>query len=87
VRRLVIAFALGVAAIGVLAVVGALVVAALAEASERRELHVALGPLVVLEFERTAHGTSTTFGPGLIVLPLLGGLLNAAGAAILHTRD
>jgi hypothetical protein len=86
VRRLVIAFALGAATVAVLAVVGALVLAALAEASERPELRVALGPLVVLEFERTAHGSSTTFGPGLIVLPLLGGLLNAAGAAILRTR-
>lgn len=83
-RRLVIAFALGAATIAVLAVVGSLVVAALAEASERHELRLALGPLVLLEFERGAHGSSTTFGAGLIVLPLVGGLLNAAAAAILH---
>lgn len=86
-RRLVIAFALGTATIAVLTVVGALLAAGLAEASGRRELRVALGPLVVVEFERTAHGSSTTFGPGLLVLPLLGGALNAAGAAILRRRD
>ena len=85
-RRLVIAFALGAATVAVLAVVASLVIAALAEASERRELHVGLGPLVLLAFERSARGSSTTFGPGLIVLPLVGGMLNAAGAALLERR-
>jgi hypothetical protein len=87
VRRLVIAFALGAAAVGVIAVVLALLAAMLAEASDRNELHVALGPIALLDFQRDAAGSSTTFGPGLIVLPLLGGLLNAAGAALLRNRD
>ena len=86
-RSLVIAFALGAAAVGVLAVVGVLLVAALAEASDRTQLHLALGPVALLDFERSDQGSSTTFGPGLVVLPLLGGLLNAAGAALLRNRD
>ena len=85
-RGLVIAFALGAAAVGLIAVVGVLLVATLAEASDRTQLHLALGPLALLDFERSPHGSATTFGPGLVVLPLFGGLLNAAGAALLRTR-
>jgi hypothetical protein len=81
------AFALGVAAVGALALVSALVLAALADAGGRDALRVGLGPLVLVEFERGPRGTATTFGPALLVLPLLGGLLNAAGAAILRRRD
>jgi hypothetical protein len=86
-RSVVTAFALGVAAVGAFALVVALVLAALADASGRDALRVGLGPLVLAEFERSARGTATTFGPALFVLPLLGGLVNAAGAALLRTRD
>jgi hypothetical protein len=87
VRSVVTAFALGVAAVGALALISALVVAALADAGGRDTLRVGLGPLVLVEFERGPRGTATTFGSALFVLPLLGGLLNAAGAAILRTHD
>jgi hypothetical protein len=86
-RTVVTAFALGVAAVGALALVIALVAAALADASGREALRVGLGPLVLVEFERSAGGTATTFGPALFVLPLVGGALNAAGAAMLRNRD
>ncbi len=81
-----IAFAFGAAAVGVFAVVLVLVVATLAEASGLDQLQLALGPVVLLAFERSAESSSTTFGPGLIVLPFLGGILNAAGAAMLRNR-
>jgi hypothetical protein len=86
VRGLVIAFALGAAAVGVIAIVLVLVVAALADASGRHELQLAVGPLVFLDFQRSAEGSSTTFGAGLVVLPILGGFLNAGGAAMLRNR-
>jgi hypothetical protein len=87
VRGVVIAFAFGAAAVGVIAVVLVLVVATLADAGGRDQLRLALGPLTLLEFQRSAEASSTTFGPGLIALPLLGGILNAAGAALLRNRD
>jgi hypothetical protein len=87
VRTLVTAFALGVSAVAGLALVAALVVAALADASGREALHVGLGPLVLVEFERSPHGTATSFGAALFVLPVIGGALNAAGAAVLRGRD
>lgn len=86
-RPLLTAFALGVVAVAGLALVAALVLAALADASGRDALRVGLGPLVLVEFERSARGTATSFGPALFVLPLVGGALNAAGAAMLRARD
>lgn len=83
-RGLVTAFALGVAAAGALALVTALVLVALADAGGREALRIGLGPLVLVEFEDGVRGSATTFGPALFVLPLVGGLLNAAGAAILR---
>jgi len=86
VRTLVTTFALGAAVVGVLVFVGALAVVTLADASGRSDVSVALGPLVLLAFERGPRGTGTTFGPALVLLPLLGGALNAVGAALL-ARD
>jgi hypothetical protein len=56
----------------------------LADASGRETFAVGLGGLALVSFERTAHGTATTFGPALAVLPLLGGAINAAGAMLLR---
>ena len=77
------AFALGATATALLAVAAALGLTALADASGRETFVVGLGGLELVSFERTGHGTATTFGPALGVLPLLGGALNAAGAALL----
>jgi hypothetical protein len=79
------AFALGAAATALLAVAAALGLTALADASGRETFAIGLGSrLELVSFERTARGTATTFGPALAVLPLLGGALNAAGAALLR---
>jgi hypothetical protein len=78
------AFALGAAATALLAVAIALGLTALADASGRETFAIGLGGLELVSFERTARGTATTFGPGLAVLPVLGGALNAAGAALLR---
>jgi len=78
------AFALGVAAFGAVAVVGALAVSALADASGRSELTLAVAGLELLEFERTESGTTSAFGPALALLPVAGGLANAGAAWLLH---
>lgn len=78
------AFALGAAATALLAVAVALALTALADASGRETFALGLGGLELVSFERTAGGTATTFGPALAVLPILGGALNAAGAALLR---
>jgi hypothetical protein len=75
------AFFLGAAAVAALAVVVALTGAILAEASGRPALHVGLFGVELVSFERSSAGSATTFGPGLAVLPLVGGLANAVGAA------
>lgn len=83
-RAALTAFALGAAATGLLVVAVALGLAALADAGGRETFALGLGGLDLVSFERTARGTATTFGPGLAVLPLLGGALNAGGAALLR---
>jgi len=84
VRATVIAFALGAAATALLAVALALGLAALADAAGRETFAIRLGRLELVSFERSASGTATTFGPALALLPLLGGAVNAAGAALLR---
>jgi len=69
-----------------LAVAVALGLATLADAAGRETFAIAPVGLELVSFERTIRGTATTFGPALAVLPLLGGALNAAGAALLHRR-
>lgn len=77
------AFALGAAAFGALALLGAIAVGAFADASGRATFELALGGLTFLSFERDAGGTSTTLGPGLAAVAAAGGVLNAGGAALL----
>ncbi len=85
-RIVVTAFLLGAAAVAALALGSAILAMVLAEASGRDAFRVALGELELLSFERRADGSETAFGPALLVLPLLGGFLNAAAAAVLDAR-
>lgn len=78
------AFALGAAATALLAVAAALGLTALADASGRETFAIGLRGLELVSFERAGDGTATTFGPALAVLPIFGGALNAAGAALLR---
>ena len=83
-RAHVTAFVLGAAAAGALALVVAVTASIIAEASGREALRVALLGVELVAFERAPNGSSTTFGPGLAVLALLGGLANAVGAAAIR---
>ena len=78
------AFALGAAAAALLSIATALGLTALADAAGRQSFRLAVGGLELVSFVRTAQGTATAFGPALALLPLAGGLLNAAGAALLR---
>ncbi len=82
-RRLVIAFAIGAAAIAALVAVAGLVAGVTADAADWRSFRVAFGPFVVVEFDRIGRGSETTLGAGVAVLALAGGLANAAAAALL----
>ena len=77
------AFALGVLAFGALAVLAALALAAFADATGRPSFELRLVGIQLVGFLRDGASTSTTFGPGVTLLALGGGLLNAAGAAVL----
>ena len=79
------AFALGAIAVGLLAYAAAAALAVAAQAA-RRSLAVAVGPLVVVSVEREATAAVTTFGVGLIVIALIGGLANLGAAQLIRRR-
>lgn len=85
-RPLVIAFILGAVAIGIVAAAAGLAVGIVAQSGGWSSFRLGVGPIVFLSFERTAHATSTTFGGGLPLLALTGGLLNALGAGLVSRR-
>lgn len=82
-RRLVIAFALGTAALAVLVGVAGLAAGVTADAAGWGSFRVAFGPLVVVDFERVGRGSETTLGSGVAVVALGGGVANALAAALL----
>lgn len=79
------AFVLGFFALGV---VGYAIVAALAVAAQAggHTLDVALGPLLVVSVTAERATMVTTFGPGLLVIALVGGILNLVAAQLLRQR-
>ena len=77
------AFVLGVAAFAAVALLASFLATALADASDRRAYELGIAGVQLVTYERTSHGTSTEFGPGLAALPLAGGLANAAAAVAL----
>jgi hypothetical protein len=80
------AFLIGVGAIAAVLLVTALALGVVADAGGWRSFELSIGPLVVVEFMRSASSTATTFGPGVPALALVGGVLNAVAAAWLARR-
>ncbi len=80
------AFVLGALAVGALVYVTAATVA-LAAGVGGQELHARLGPLVLVSVQSVGGSTSSTLGPGLVVIALVGGLANLGAAAILARRS
>ncbi len=58
----------------------------LAVAAADAELHVGIGPVMLLAVETGPRGAAATFGSGLVVLAFVVGLVNAAVAAVLARR-
>ncbi len=85
-RGLVVAFLLGSVAVAAVLATTALAAGVLAEASGWHGLRLAVGPVLLVAFERAGQTTATTFGPGLLAIVILAGALNALGAALLRRR-
>ena len=85
-RPVLTAFVLGLAVIGALAGAAAVTAAVVADAEGWASYRVSLGPLLLTAFERSGDDTAAAFGPGLFVVALAGGALNALGAAWLLGR-
>ncbi len=79
------AFALGAIAVGVLAYAGISALAVSAQAAGR-SLAIGLGPLVVVSVEHEVSAAVTTFGPGLVVIAIIGGLVNVGAARLIRRR-
>lgn len=81
------ALALGTVAVAMLAYAVAAAAAAIVQAEGGR-LDVHVGPLVLVAVERSGDAAAAVFGPGLLAVAALGGLANAAAAALLarHAR-
>ena len=86
-RRLVTAFVLGSIAVVIVEFSIAVALAAAADVARWDDLRLALGPFAVLAIERTADTTTVTPGVAAPALAFAGGLLNAAGAAVLTRRE
>jgi hypothetical protein len=80
------AFLLGTVAVGIVvyALVAALAVTAQAGG---RALEIAVGPLAFVSVTHGGAATVTTFGPGLVVLALAGGVVNVMVAQLMWRRS
>jgi hypothetical protein len=79
------AFLLGTLAIGLVAYAAAAALAAASQAGHRT-LELGLGPARVVSVVEHGGTTVTTFGPGLLLLALAGGVVNLFLARLLRRR-
>jgi hypothetical protein len=79
------AFLLGALAVGIVAYAMAAALAVSAQAAGRT-LDLRLGPLEILSVATQGSTTAISFGPGLLALALVGGLLNLAAATVVRRR-
>ena len=78
-------FALGTVATGIVAYAVVAAVALAAQADER-SLLVAVGPVVIVSVAVHGATTATTFGVGIVLIALAGGLLNLFAGQLLRRR-
>lgn len=86
-NRLIVAFLAGcIATLAVLIAIG-LSLSIVGDFAEWSDVDIALGPIRIWQLERTAASTATYYGPGILIIAVLAGLANAAGAAYLNRRS
>ncbi len=85
-RPLVIALLLGSLAVAITLFAAGFALGIVAQSDGWPSFRVAAGPLTFFAFERTKDMTSTTFGAGLPMAAVAGGVLNALGAGFLRRR-
>jgi hypothetical protein len=83
--RVVRAFVLGAVGVGLLVYVAAAAVAVAAEAGAR-DLDARLGPVLLVAVEHVGNSSSLTLGPGLALVAVGGGLVNATAAVVIARR-
>ena len=79
------AFVLGAVAFGILAYAGAASLAVATQAAGG-SLRAGLGPIVVVSVETEGSLAATTFGSGLLLVAIVGGLLNLVAARLIRRR-
>lgn len=80
------AFLTGALTVVLLALIALPALTIVADANNWGSFGLSLGPLVVFNYESTRSGFATTFGPGIAVVALAAGAVNALGAKLL-VRD
>lgn len=78
------AFAVGFITIGLFLFILAFATATFADIRGRGSFRVGAGVLTSIEHRVTSRSTDTLFGPGIVALAALGGLLNAGASVILR---
>ena len=79
------AFLLGAIALGVLAYAGATALAVAAQTAGT-PLSIGLGQLAIVSVEHRASDAVITFGPGLVLIAVVGGLVNVGAALLIRRR-
>ena len=82
----VVSFVTGFLAVGLVLAGSVLALTILADVQEWASFGLRKGPFTIFEYRRTAEGTETLFGVGIIVFAVLAGILNA-GAALWLRRS
>lgn len=78
-------FLIGVVASGAIVFVAAATLAA-AVSSGSGSLHLAVGRVLLVGVDRAGDDVATSFGPGLVMVAAVGGVLNAVGAWVVGRR-
>lgn len=86
-KRLIAPFVVGTVAVTLFAIPVVLCLSVLADVAGWNSFSLGGGPLLLLDFERTGDSVGSTFGVGLLVLAVVGGLLNAFLGSLLVRRD
>ena len=83
-RPLIVPFVLGFTALGTLAAGAMIAVAVVAQAAAAGSFRFALGPVLLVAVDDSARETSATFGIGILLVALAGGIVNAVAAGLLR---